>query len=328
MGTPKGMENTLVDKNKIPFYSINFSGVRGKGFLQWIQLPFTLFISILQSIKALRAEKPNFVIIMGGYIGIPIAIASKLLGIHIIIHEQNAIPGMANKVISIFANRIFSGFENSLKKAEVIGNPIRSSISNIKKPQQRFKNKIGPLNILILGGSLGASSFNRLLPPILNNFNSKQISVIHQSGLKHYEELNRIYKNLAIDTNKENPTWLLSIEKFIFDIEEKYEWADVVIARSGALTVSEFIEAGIASILIPFPYAVDNHQYYNAKILEDKKAAYIVNENEIESKILQVLLKLKRHECFFMALKAQENKLSSNVTQKIYTYCEEIINEK
>ena len=134
---------------------------------------------------------------------------------------------------------------------------------------------------------------------------------------------------MNLDTNESrDPIWLLGKEKFIYDIEEKYEWADIVIARCGALTISEFMEAGIASILIPFPYAVDNHQYYNAKILEDKKAAYIVNENEIESKILQVLLKLKRHECFFMALKAQENKLSSNVTQKIYTYCEEIINEK
>ena len=256
---------------------------------------------------------------MGGYIGIPIAIASKLLGIHIIIHEQNAIPGMANKVISIFANRIFSGFENSLKKAEVIGNPIRSSISNIKKPQQRFKNKIGPLNILILGGSLGASSFNRLLPPILNNFNSKQISVIHQSGLKHYEELNRIYKNLAIDTSKENPTWLLSIEKFIFDIEEKYEWADVVIARSGALTVSEFIEAGIASILIPFPYAVDNHQYFNAKVLKNRDGAKIIMEHKIEDELEEYMLSLNRKKCLNMAEKAKARR-RQEASKKIYEY--------
>ena len=327
VGTPKGMENSLVDKYKIPFYSISISGIRGKGLLPWIKLPFMLFRSILQSITALRVDKPDFVIIMGGYIGIPMAIASKILGTHLIIHEQNAIPGLANKVISMFASQIFCGFENSLK-GKVIGNPIRKSISNIKNPQQRFKNKTGPLNILILGGSLGASAFNRLLPPILNKFTKEQISVIHQSGEKHYEELVRIYESLAISEGSKTPLWLLSTEKFIYDIEEKYEWADIVIARSGALTVSEFIEAGIASILIPFPYAVDNHQYHNAKILEDKKSAIIIKENEINNKLLQILLKINRKECFLMALRAQENKLNLNVTQKIYLYCEEINNEK
>jgi len=320
------MENSLVDKYKIPFYSISISGIRGKGLLPWIKLPFMLFRSILQSIKALRVDKPDFVIIMGGYIGIPMAIASKILGTHLIVHEQNAIPGLANKVISKFASQIFCGFENSLK-GKVIGNPIRKSISNIKNPQQRFKNKTGPLNILILGGSLGASAFNRLLPPILNKFTKEQISVIHQSGEKHYEELVRTYLNLASGVVK-GPPWLLGKEKFIYDIEEKYEWADIVIARSGALTISEFIEAGIASILIPFPHAVDNHQYYNGKILEDKKAAYIINENEIENKLLQILLKIDRKECFLMALKAQKDKLNTNVANKIYSYCEEINNEK
>ena len=326
VGTPKGMENSLVDKYKIPFYSISISGIRGKGLLPWIKLPFILFRSILQSIKALRVDKPDFVIIMGGYIGIPMAIASKILGIHLIIHEQNAIPGLANKVISKFANQIFCGFENSLK-GKVIGNPIRKSISNIKNPQQRFKNKAGPLNILILGGSLGASAFNRLLPPILNKFTKEQISVIHQSGEKHYEELVRTYLNLASGVVKD-PPWLLGKEKFIYDIEEKYEWADIVIARSGALTISEFIEAGIASILIPFPHAVDNHQYHNGKILEDKKAAYIIHENEIENKLLQILLRINRKECFLMALRAKKDKLNSNVSNKIYSYCEEINNEK
>jgi len=327
-GTTKGMENGLVDKYKIPFYSISISGVRGKGLLPWIKLPFMLFTSILQSIKVLRAEKPNFVIIMGGYIGIPIAIASKILGIHLIIHEQNAIPGLANKIISFFANKIFCGFKNSLKKAKVIGNPIRKKISNIRNPQKRYKNKKGPLNILILGGSLGASAFNNLLPPVLNKFTSKQISVVHQSGEKNYEELVRTYKILANKTVNKRPPWLLGTEKFIYNIEEYYEWADIVIARSGALTVSEFIEAGIASILIPFPYAVDNHQHHNAKILEDKKSAIIVNENEINNKLVKILEKINRKECFLMALRAQKNKLHSNVANKIYSYCEEVNNEK
>jgi UDP-N-acetylglucosamine--N-acetylmuramyl-(pentapeptide) pyrophosphoryl-undecaprenol N-acetylglucosamine transferase len=328
VGTPKGMENSLVDKYKISFFPINFSGIRGKGILPWLQLPFMLFISIIQSIKALRIAKPNFVIIMGGYIGIPMAIASKLLRIHLIIHEQNAIPGLANKLISKVANQIFCGFENGLKKSKVVGNPIRKKISNIRNPQQRFQHKTGALRILILGGSLGASAFNKVLPPILNKLSlQNQIEVIHQSGEKHYDELVKTYLSLASGVIKD-PPWLLGKEKFIYDIDEKYEWADIVIARSGALTVSEFIEAGIASILIPFPYAVDNHQYHNGKILEDKKAAYIINENEIENKLLQTLLKINRKKCFLMALNARKNKLSSNVVSKIYSYCKKIINGK
>ena len=327
VGTTKGMENGLVDKYKIPFYSISFSGIRGKGLLPWIKLPFMLFISIIQSIKVLRIEKPNFVIIMGGYVGIPMAIASKLLRIHLIIHEQNAIPGMANRVISKIANQVYSGFENSLKKSKVIGNPIRKTISNIQNPQQRFQYKTGPLNILILGGSLGASSFNRMLPKILNKLSLQiEIAVIHQSGEKHYEELVRTYNNI-FQKNKKS-SWLLSTKKFIYDIDKKYEWADIVIARSGALTVSEFIEAGIASILIPFPFAVDNHQYHNAKILEDKKGAYIINENEINNKLVEILLKINRKKCFLMAVNAQKDKLSSNVVHKIYSYCKEKFNEK
>tara|TARA_B100000768_G_scaffold149372_1_gene143701 strand:- start:337 stop:1107 length:771 start_codon:yes stop_codon:yes gene_type:complete len=255
------------------------------------------------------------------------AIASKLLRIHLIIHEQNAIPGMANKVISKIANQIYSGFENNLKKSKVIGNPIRKTISNIQNPQQRFKQKTGPLKILILGGSLGASSFNRLLPPILSKLNlQNEIEVIHQSGEKHYEELVITYKNLLQHNQKSS--WLLSMEKFIYDIEDKYRWADIVIARSGALTISEFIEAGVASILIPFPYAVDNHQYYNAKILEVKKAAYIVDENEIDTKLEEILSNINRKKCLLMALNAQKDKISSNVAHKIYTYCKEKINEK
>ena len=323
VGTPKGMENSLVDKQKILFSQISISGVRGKGILPWFNLPFVLLLSTVQSIKILRTEKPNFLILMGGYVGIPMAIASKILVIELIIHEQNAIPGLANKVISNFASQIFCGFRNSLKKAKVIGNPIRKKISKIRNPQQRFKNKTGPLKILILGGSLGASTFNRLLPRILDKFNlSEQISVIHQSGEKHYEELERTYMNL--DTNESrDPIWLLGKEKFIYDIEEKYEWADIVIARCGALTISEFMEAGIASILIPFPYAVDNHQYHNGKILEDKKAAFIIEENEVKNKLLGTLLKIDRKKCYQMALNAQKNKSSSNVAQKIYSYCKE-----
>jgi len=325
VGTPKGMENSLVDKDKIPFFQISISGVRGKGIFPWLSLPFVLLLSIIQSMKILMTDKPSFLILMGGYVGIPMAIASKLLRVHLIIHEQNAIPGLANKVISKFANQIFCGFENNLKKAKIIGNPIRKSISNIRNPQKRFKNITGPLKILILGGSLGASTFNRLLPEILDKYSrNAQIKVIHQSGEKHYKELERTYLNIASGKLKV-PPWLLGKEKFIYDIEEKYEWADIVIARSGALTISEFIEAGIASILIPFPYAVDNHQYHNGKILEDKKATFIIQENEIENKLLETLFKIDRKKCFLMALNAQKSKLNSNVPQTIYSYCKEKI---
>jgi len=298
LGTPKGMENKLINKNKFQFFALSISGIRNKGLLKLVQLPFIATISTIQAVKALKVTKTKLLIVMGGYVSLPAALAAKILNIKLIVHEQNSIPGLTNKILSFISNQNFSAFPNSLRKSKIIGNPIRKEIEQVRNPKKRFLNRRGPLRILIFGGSLGSKSFNQLLPFIFKKINGKnKLSIIHQSGEKMFELLKESYKGADFK---------VETRKYIFDMEKKYNWADIVIARSGALTVSELITSGTASILIPYPFAVDDHQFFNAKILKDAGAAEIIREKDLEEKLVLHLVKLDRKKCENMALKAKE----------------------
>ncbi|MBT4571007.1 MAG: undecaprenyldiphospho-muramoylpentapeptide beta-N-acetylglucosaminyltransferase [Nitrosomonadales bacterium] len=298
LGTPKGMENKLINKTKFQFTPLSISGVRNKGLIKMIKLPFILMISTIQAIKALWLSKAKLLIVMGGYVSVPAALAAKVLNIKLIVHEQNAIPGLTNKVLSYISDINYSAFTNSLKGSQIIGNPIRKEVQKISGPKKRFLNRKGPLRVLVFGGSLGAKVFNQHLPPVFKKINEKnKISVIHQSGENMFDLLDQAYKNAKFK---------VEIKKYIFDMDKKYSWADIVIARSGALTVSEMIQSGTASILIPYPFAVDDHQYFNAKILEDVGAAYIIREKDLEKKLMDFLTKLDRKKCKNMAMNAKQ----------------------
>jgi len=320
LGTPKGMENHLVDKKSIEFIAIKMEGIRGKGLIRWFKLPFLLSFATFQAIAAIRRLKPSVILLMGGYISAPVAIAAKFLGIHLIIHEQNALVGMSNRVMSKIANICFSGFKTNLKNMQEIGNPIREEIYSIKNPSKRFEKRKGALRILVLGGSLGAQQFNIHLPKIFELVNkTKKIIIIHQSGEKHYDELIKNYASRKLK---------VEIKEFIHDMNNKYEWADLIIARSGALTVSEICEAGIASILVPYPYAVDNHQLFNAKIIELRRGGYIVEQENMATKLVPILLKITRKECMRKAVNAKSKK-RQNPAEQIYNYCMKmVIDEK
>jgi len=319
IGTTKGMENKLIDKIKFQFFSLSISGVRNKGLLKLIPLPFTLIISIIEAIKALRVSKTKILIVMGGYVSFPAALAAKILNIKLIVHEQNSIPGLTNKILSFISNQNFSAFQNNLRKSKVIGNPIRKEIEQVKEPKERFLNRKGPLRILVFGGSQGAKVFNQLLPFIFKKINNKnKLSITHQSGENMFELLKESYKDVSFK---------VEIRKYFFDMEKKYNWADIVIARSGALTVSELIQSGTASILIPYQSAVDDHQFFNAKILEDVGAAKIVREKELEKKLIVNLAKLNRKKCEDMALKAKQLH-HYNACNEVLKVCNSLINEK
>lgn len=306
------MENDLVDKTKYNFFSIPMQGVRGKGILHWVKTPFFLVKAIFSAFLEVKKVKPDFVILMGGYICFPVAVAAKLLKIHIIIHEQNAIPGLSNSLLSYISQKIFLGFELKKLKGEVIGNPIRHDLFNIEKPSKRFLNRSGPLRILVMGGSLGAMQFNRTIPQILHSLSkNKKIKVIHQSGKKHYQELVDLYHELDVD---------IEVKNFLYDMNYYYSWADILIARSGAITVSELSQIGVASILIPYPFAVDNHQYYNARILEQRQGAYIILQENIETELPSLIKKLTRSRCQQMAEKAKQDK-TIEPCDAIYKYC-------
>ena len=298
LGTPKGMENKLIDKKKFQFFALSISGIRNKGVLKLIQLPFIVTISTIQAVKALKVTKTKLLIVMGGYVSLPAALAARILNIKLIVHEQNSIPGLTNKILSFISNQNFSAFPNSLRKSKIIGNPIRKEIEQVRNPKKRFLNRKGPLRILVFGGSLGSKAFNQVLPSMFKKINGKnKLSIIHQSGEKMFELLKESY---------EGADFKVETRKYIFDMEKKYNWADIVIARSGALTVSELITSGSASILIPYPFAVDDHQFFNAKILKDAGAAEIVREKDLEEKLVLHLVKLDRKKCENMALKAKE----------------------
>ena len=298
LGTPKGMENKLINKKKFQFFALSISGIRNKGLLKLICLPFIVIISTIQAIKALKITKTKLLIVMGGYVSLPAALAAKILNIKLIVHEQNSIPGLTNKILSYLSDQNFAAFPNSLRKSKIIGNPIRKEIEQVKNPKERFLNRKGSLRILVFGGSLGAKAFNQLLPSIFKIINDKnKLSITHQSGENMFDLLKESYKGACFK---------VEIKKYIFDMEKKYNWADIVIARSGALTVSELIESGSASILIPYPFAVDDHQFFNAKILKDAGAAKILREKDLEEKLVFKLAKLDRKKCENMALKAKK----------------------
>ena len=312
VGTPNGMENELVDKKKIHFYSINMSGARGKGLLNWLKIPFILLNAIYQSLLLLQKIQPKIIILMGGYICAPIAIAAKIKNIPVVIHEQNSIPGLANKYLSLIADKVFLGLKNDQLKGQVIGNPVRASIYKIIEPSQRFLKRKGALRILIIGGSLGALSFNEKIPDILSSLSKdKQFIITHQSGMKHYRALIDNYKKSKLT---------VSVKAFIKNIHKYYEWADIVIARAGAITVSELSISGVASILVPYPHAVDNHQYFNARLLEKKKGAQIILESEIGVELSDALKKLSRKKCIQMACNAKI-KAPLDPCNQIIDYC-------
>jgi UDP-N-acetylglucosamine--N-acetylmuramyl-(pentapeptide) pyrophosphoryl-undecaprenol N-acetylglucosamine transferase len=320
LGTSHGMENKLIDKKPYQKAMIDIKGVRGKGLLNWLKLPFMLFIALIQCAKVIIKEKPDVVIAMGGYVSFPGGLMSRLMGKPLIVHEQNSIPGLTNRLLAIIATKIYSAFPIKLiRDSQNIGNPVRDNIRQIKPPVQRFKNRKGPLRLLVVGGSLGAKFFNDTIPLSIKQLSPKnRPAIIHQSGEKHFEELKASYKESGIKAD---------CRAYLDHIEKLYEWADLVIARAGALTVSEFSAAGIPSILVPFPFAVDNHQFYNAKYLSDKKAARLIIQGELTTESLSSILRsMTRNECLKMSKAALENK-ATKPEEVIYKACERLINK-
>jgi UDP-N-acetylglucosamine--N-acetylmuramyl-(pentapeptide) pyrophosphoryl-undecaprenol N-acetylglucosamine transferase len=318
LGTKQGMENKLIENKPYKKAMIDIAGVRGKNILSWLKLPFTLLIACSQCAKVIYQEKPDIVIAMGGYVSFPGGVMARLMRRPLIVHEQNSIPGLTNKFLALIATRIYSAFPMRLMRAsQKIGNPVRDSIRKIEKPDQRFKNRKGPLRLLVVGGSLGAKFFNETIPLSIQQINPKKRPlIIHQSGERNCKELKETYKKCRVKSD---------CRAYLNDIDKVYAWADIVIARAGALTVSEFSAAGIASLLVPFPFAVDNHQFYNAKYLSDKKAARLIIQEELTVKDLSSFIQsLTRDKCLKMSKLALEN-IVTKPEEVIYRECERLI---
>ena len=298
LGAPGGMEADLVPKHGYDIAWVNFSGLRGKGTLRLLMLPFMLLRALGQSAAAIFRHRPDVVLGMGGYITFPGGLMAALLRRPLVIHEQNSIAGLSNKVLARIAQKVLSGFPGVLPQAIWCGNPVRGSIAALPEPQQRYGARSGKLNLLVVGGSLGAKALNKALPQALALLpQNERPNVLHQTGKQHFAAVQQLYQQAAVQAD---------IQPFLDDMAACYANADVVICRAGALTIAELAAAGVASILIPFPFAVDDHQTHNARFLSERSAALLLPQSELSAeKLVQLLRELTREKLSVMAQQAR-----------------------
>jgi UDP-N-acetylglucosamine--N-acetylmuramyl-(pentapeptide) pyrophosphoryl-undecaprenol N-acetylglucosamine transferase len=270
LGADGGMETRLVPQHDVAIDTIAISGVRGKGLATLLRAPFRLLSSVRAAQRVLRQRQPRAVVSFGGYAAGPGGLAARLAGVPLIVHEQNRAPGMTNRVLSRFAGSVLTGFPDTFAGGheQVVGNPVRAEIAAIAAPAQRFAERSGPLRLLVLGGSQGARALNAGVPAAIAGLRGRvPCEVRHQCGEKLREDAERAYAAAGV---------VASVEPFIADMAAAYAWADLVVCRAGALTLAELCAAGVGSVLVPFPQAVDDHQTKNARFLVDRGAAQLL----------------------------------------------------
>ena len=277
MGTRKGIESTLVPEANINLNFIDIEGVRGKGIRGLLTAPFKILTAVYQALKILNKEKPDVVLGMGGFAAGPGGVAAKLKGIPLIIHEQNAVAGTTNTLLSKIANKVVRAFPGAfpqIKDALTCGNPVRQAIVDMNK-EYHINNKV---NVLVVGGSLGALAINKMIPNVYKAL-SGSINLYHQTGQRHIDNVEAAYGENLSDEN-------LRVRAFVEDMTEALEWADLIICRSGAMTVSEIAVSGKPAVFIPYPYAIDDHQTANATWLVDLNAAIMYQEKDLNVELL------------------------------------------
>lgn len=276
VGTDRGIEARVVPGAGFELIKMSVQGLRRKGLLQYLRAPFIIMRALWESAKILLQYKPRVLLGMGGFVSGPCALMGFVMRKPIIIHEQNAVVGLTNRILAPISKVMFTGFPLSQKRKNVsfIGNPVRKELLNIKAPEVRLDKRTGKKRLLIIGGSQGSSALNTIVPAAVSSLNKVfEIDVWHQTGEKELATVVEQYKNSMVPA-KVNP--------FIDDIDQAYAWADLVICRSGAMTLAELAAVGIGSILVPYPYAVDDHQTANAKTLVAAGAAYLIPEKELQ----------------------------------------------
>jgi UDP-N-acetylglucosamine--N-acetylmuramyl-(pentapeptide) pyrophosphoryl-undecaprenol N-acetylglucosamine transferase len=281
MGARGGMEERLVPRHGYSTAWIRAKAARGKGLLQKLLLPANLLFSFWESARHIRRIRPDVVLGLGGYVAFPGGMMASLLGKPLALHEQNAIAGLANKVLAGVSDKVMVAFPDALSKAEWTGNPVRVDIASIAVPEERFRGRQGPLRILVVGGSLGAQALNDAMPRALALLSDRP-TVVHQSGEKHLEALRANYAAAGVQGE---------LVAFIDDMARRYAEADLVVCRAGAVTIAELSAGGMASVLVPFPYAVDDHQTANARFLADRGAAILLPQTELSPERLAELIR-------------------------------------
>lgn len=320
LGSDNGMEVTLIPQYQIDLSLLNVRGIRGKGILTRLMSPLFILHAVWQAIKVIRRFKPDVVLGMGGFASGPGGMAAWLLRRPLCIHEQNAIPGVTNRILSKFARFSLQAFPGAFASAdEVTGNPVRESIYALPEPTERFADRSGAIRLLVVGGSRGAAIFNELLPEAVDLMaDSVEISVWHQTGKDNRESVMQRYKEHGQDIQAED----IRVEEFITDMDAAYQWADFILCRAGALTVSELAAAGLGAIFVPFPHAVDDHQTANAGYLVDAGAAEIIQQSELDANLLaERLVKMAdRKHCLELACNAKKQ-ARPDATKVVADFC-------
>lgn len=316
MGNPDAMEGKLVPKRGYEMAPLRFGALRGKGIVPKLLLPFNLLRGFVQAWRELRRVKPDVVLGMGGFISFPGGLMAVARGIPLVVHEQNSIPGLANKVLAGIADRIATGFPRVLPKGAWLGNPVRRDIAALPAPAERYADRDGALRILVVGGSLGAAALNTVVPQALALLpHASRPEVVHQSGAAHLAALQENYAATGVAAH---------CVPFIEDMAGAYAWADLVICRAGALTVAELAAAGVASLLVPFPHAVDDHQTANARFLSSVGAAMLLPQAELTPERLAEIRNLSRDQLREMAEKAR-TLAKPDATANVAKMCMELV---
>ncbi len=320
LGTPYRMEAKLVPEYGIPLDTIEIEGLRGHGLMSWFVAPWRLIKATWQAYRVIQRRDPDVVLGMGGFASGPGGVAAWLLRKPLIIHEQNAVAGVTNKLLTSLALTVCESFPATFdlpKKCHTTGNPVRATIESLPEPQARYAQRSGPLHLLVLGGSLGAKALNETLPQALALLPAEKRPVIwHQCGEKHAESTRALYAQLGLE---------VKLTPFIKDMAEAYAWADYAVSRAGALTVTEFIAAGLPALMIPFPQAVDDHQTKNATALVKAGAADLVQQKDLSAEGLAALLLNRYQDRAELSLRAEKARalMQPHATATVAQFCME-----
>jgi UDP-N-acetylglucosamine--N-acetylmuramyl-(pentapeptide) pyrophosphoryl-undecaprenol N-acetylglucosamine transferase len=316
LGAPGSMESRIVPQHGFPLELIDFSGVRGKGLATLALLPLRLLRAFWQALQVVRRVKPDVVVGLGGYITFPGGMMGVLCGKRLVLHEQNSVAGMANKVLAGVADRVFTAFPGVLKKAQWVGNPLRAAFTRQAAPSERFVGRTGPLRLLVVGGSLGAQALNDIVPRALALIPAENRPVVtHQSGATQIDTLRANYQAAGVQAE---------LTPFIDDTASAFAAADIIVCRAGASTVTEIAAVGAAAIFVPFPFAVDDHQTTNARFLVNAGGGWLVQQSDLTPEgLAKMLLNSERTALVDIAEKAK-NMQKINATREVVAACEEL----
>jgi len=325
LGTRKGIESDLVPAHGIELHYLSIEGLRGRGLWALLRAPFKLLRSVFQACAVLEKFKPSVVLGMGGFASGPGALAAKLKAVPLVIHEQNSVAGTTNRISAKLAARVMEGFPNTLERGEWCGNPVRSEIAALAPPQERFATREGPMRLLVLGGSRGALAINKLIPQALAMIDPElRPTVLHQVGAQHLHTTDEMYRQQGLDADSEQ----IEILPFIEKMESAYQWADFVICRAGALTIAELTSVGLGALLIPFPYAIDDHQTTNGNLLVDCGAARMIHQRELTPQILATqIMSMAQNAGQRLEMALQARSLAKNdAADRVAEVCLEVAN--